>query len=101
MFPLCSYMGQLKRHLLSKAAPPPDTPRPLTLGALAANQGHVFCWCNRCSHHALLAATALVLQLGPTVPVPEVGAYLTCSGCACGDVATRPHWEKPGIFGNR
>lgn len=94
-------MGQLKRHLLSQDKPRPlAAPQPLTLGQLGANKGRVFCWCNRCSHHALLEAASLALQIGPGVPVPDVGAYLTCSGCATGDVATRPHWEKPGVFSN-
>ena len=62
--------------------------RPERLGPLAARGGIIFCWCNRCAHHARLDGRQLVLTLGPDFPVPEVGAKLRCSSCGAKDVAT-------------
>ncbi|MCW5771618.1 MAG: hypothetical protein KIT16_08295 [Rhodospirillaceae bacterium] len=63
--------------------------RPDRLGDLAAHGGRIFCWCNRCAHHARLDGRQLSLALGPDFPVPEVGAKLRCSNCGAKDVATR------------
>ena len=62
--------------------------RPERLGPLAARGGIIFCWCNRCSHHARLDGRQLVLTLGPDFAVPEIGARLRCSNCGAKDVAT-------------
>ncbi len=67
-----------------------------TLGELAARDIAVFCWCNRCGHHAELATEALIATLGPDFPVPEAGARLRCSSCRGKDVATRPAWPSLG-----
>ena len=64
--------------------------RPERLGPLAMRGGAIFCWCNRCSHHARLDGRQLVLTLGPDFPIPEIGARLRCSNCGAKDVATRP-----------
>lgn len=69
----------------------------ITMGELAARQVDVFCWCNRCTHHAVLPAQVLVDQFGPDFPVPEVGARLRCSGCGAKDIATRPNWPSLGL----
>ena len=69
--------------------------RPERLGPLAARSGIIFCWCNRCSHHARLDGRQLVLTLGPDFPVPEIGARLRCSSCGAKDVATRPAQATP------
>lgn len=70
--------------------------RATTLGELAAQGVDVFCWCNRCSHNAVVATARLVAELGPALPVPEVGAHMRCTGCASKDVATRPAWPSLG-----
>lgn len=62
--------------------------RPERLGPLAERGGKVFCWCNRCAHHARIEARQLSLALGPDLPIPEVGARLRCSNCGAKDVAT-------------
>jgi len=61
--------------------------RPERLGPLAARGGIIFCWCNRCAHHARLDGRQLILALGPDFPIPEVGARLRCSNCGAKDVA--------------
>ncbi len=69
----------------------------ITVGELVDHEVGVFCWCNRCSHHAVFDAAMLVAQFGPTFPVPEVGARLRCSGCGAKDIATRPNWPSLGL----
>ncbi|HEY7609963.1 MAG TPA: hypothetical protein VIF14_12080 [Alphaproteobacteria bacterium] len=68
--------------------------RPDRLGALAARGGAIFCWCNRCAHHARIDGRQLTLTLGPDFPVPEVGARLRCSNCGAKDVATSPDFAR-------
>ncbi len=70
--------------------------RAATLGELVAEGIDVFCWCNRCSHNAVVETGRLVAELGPAMPVPEAGARMRCSGCASKDIATRPAWPSPG-----
>ena len=69
--------------------------RPERLGALAARGGAIFCWCNRCAHHARIDGRQLTLTLGPDLPVPEVGAKLRCSNCGAKDVATSADLAAP------
>ena len=70
--------------------------RAITLGELLHEKVDVFCWCNRCGHNATLETLQLFGELGPAIPVPEIGARLRCSGCASKDVATRPAWPSLG-----
>ncbi len=65
------------------------------LADLARFGADVFCWCNACSHNAVLPRTALAARLGPAIPVPRIAAHLRCSACGAKDVATRPNW--PGL----
>lgn len=66
-----------------------------TLGELVDDGIAVFCWCNRCSHNAVLESQALAATLGPAMAVPEIASRLRCSGCGSKDIATRPAW--PGL----
>lgn len=72
--------------------------RPATLGQMRDEALDVFCWCNRCGHNATVATALLLAQLGPAMPVPEVGARMRCSSCGAKDVATRPAWPSPGVI---
>lgn len=87
-------MAALKRNLQTRAD---RRLQATTLGDLAARNLGVFCWCNRCSHHASLTAATLAAQLGPHFPVPEVGGRLRCSSCGARDVASRPEWPSLGL----
>lgn len=87
-------MAALKRNLQTRAD---RRLQATTLGDLAARDLGVFCWCNRCSHHASLTAATLAAQLGPHFPVPEVGGRLRCSSCGARDVASRPEWPSLGL----
>jgi hypothetical protein len=69
--------------------------RPDRLGALASRGGVIFCWCNRCAHHARIDGRQLSLSLGPDFPVPEIGARLRCSSCGAKDVATSADLASP------
>lgn len=86
-------MGRIKDHALSAEE---KRRRPATLGEVASAGHSVFCWCNRCGHHAEMDAETLILRLGPEIAVPEIGPRMRCSGCGSKDVATRPHWPSPG-----
>ena len=87
-------MARLKRHLQAAVD---DKLRPTVLGELAESGVDIFCWCNRCSHRAVLPADSLIGPLGPQFPVPEIGARMRCSGCGAKDVATRPDWPSLGL----
>ncbi len=76
-------MSRRQRH-------PPT--RPVTLGDLMRERVAVLCWCNRCSHHASLAAAALAARLGEDAAVPGLAARLVCGACGSANVATRPDW---------
>jgi len=86
-------MGRFKRQAMAKSDRGQGAAR---LGDLVAAKVGVFCWCNRCGHHAEAATAMLVAQLGADFPVPEVGARMRCSACGSKDVATRPAWPSQG-----
>lgn len=86
-------MGGIKRQEILRAE---AQLRPANLADLRAQGVDVFCWCNRCSHNAVLPLDSLIPRLGPQCPVPEVGARLVCSSCGARDVATRPAWKGLG-----
>ena len=71
--------------------------QPMLLAGLQEKNLNVACWCHRCFHHAILSTNDLVARLGATMPVPEIGVYLRCSGCGCKDVATQPDWPSQGV----
>ena len=71
--------------------------RPATLSDLAAADIGVFCWCNRCSHNAVVDVGRLLAALGPALPVPAVAARMRCGRCGGRDVATRPDWPSIGV----
>lgn len=85
-------MARLKEQWLKSE----ERRRPATtLAEIAKDEIAVFCWCNRCAHNAVLDSARLIAELGPDLPVPEIGARLRCSGCGSKDIATRPAW--PGL----
>lgn len=86
-------MGGIKRQTLLQEE---RRQRPATLADLKAQGVEVFCWCNRCSHNAVLPLESLLPLLGHLCPVPEIGARLVCSSCGSKDVATRPAWKGLG-----
>jgi len=86
-------MAGFKRKLL---AAEDERLKSITLAELVAAGVDIFCWCNRCSHNAVLAADLLMAELGPAFPVPEVGGRLRCTGCGAKDIATRPAWPSLG-----
>ena len=73
-----------------------DPVDPATLGDLANEGLHVFCWCHRCGHNAELNTSMLIARLGPLFPVPELGGRMRCTSCEARDVATRPSWPNHG-----
>ena len=64
----------------------------VSLCDLSNRRATVFCLCQRCGHAAMVDAGQLVGQLGPDMPVAEVGTRMRCRGCGSKDVATQPGW---------
>ena len=85
-------MGHYKRQQIDKTEPI----RPVCLDDLKQDGLLVFCWCNRCSHHAELSPDAFIPTLGRHFPVPELGQHMRCSHCRARDVTTRPAWPSHG-----
>lgn len=52
----------------------------MTLWNLVQQGIDVFCWCNRCNHHAVLPVRVLAAHMEPSTPVPAVAARVVCSG---------------------
>jgi len=86
-------MGGMKRTDMDRTE---SRTRATSLGDLARDSVDVFCWCNRCGHNATVETKTLIAQLGPSFPVPEIGAKMRCTGCGSKDVATRPDWPSLG-----
>lgn len=68
----------------------------VTLGQIVQKGIDIFCWCNRCTHNAVVESRQLMGRLGPAIPVPELGGYMRCSSCGAKDIATRPAWPGQG-----
>ena len=86
-------MGRLKQDRL---AAEDRQHQAILLGELRHQNVDIFCWCNRCGHNTVLDVHAVTAQLGPHLPVPEIGARLRCTGCGGKDVAARPAWPSLG-----
>jgi hypothetical protein len=86
-------MSKFKDHLLGEED---RRLKAVALGELAEAGIDVFCWCNRCSHNAVLGTDRLLAEMGPAQAVPEIGARLRCTGCGSKDIATRPAWPSLG-----
>ena len=84
-------MGRMKQESMARED---RSQRAAQLGDLLSAKVGVFCWCNRCGHNAEASTQMLVSQLGPSFPVPEIGARMRCSACGSKDVATRPSWPS-------
>ena len=57
----------------------------------------LFCWCNRCSHNAVLPVSAVTRRLGARYSVPDTAKHMICSDCGSKDVAVRPNWPAVGV----
>ena len=77
-----------------------STQCPATLGDLESEGVDMFCWCNRCSHNAIVPIGKLTGSLGPDQPVPEIGIRMRCTVCGAKDVAARPSWPSLGQVSN-
>ena len=77
--------------------PPPDRPKPMTLGNMRDNGVRaVIAECRDCHHKA----DVVVDQLAADVFVPDVGARMRCSACNSRRIETRPAWhtsKRPGM----
>ena len=57
----------------------------------------LFCWCNRCSHNAVVPIRAVTHRLGDRYPVPGTAKYMVGSECGAKDIAVRPNWPTVGV----
>jgi len=70
---------------------------PATLGDMADQDLDIWCWCNGCCHHAVLATDMLIARLGRDQGVPGVADHAYCGNCGSWDVETRPNWPTVGV----
>lgn len=73
-----------------------DPTAPVRLRWLVDEGLNVWVWCEDCSHHASLAAAALLARFGD-VPVKSLAQRMKCSKCQGRHVFTRPDWPKQGL----
>lgn len=73
-----------------------DRNRPATLGDLVEHGLAVFCWCNDCSHNAILGAFALSGRVDVRTAVAGLANHVRCGRCGGTNVATRPAWPSLG-----
>lgn len=85
-------MGVYKKQQINTSEPL----QPVTLSDLQTDGLLIFCWCNRCSHHADLSPDLFIARLGPAFPVPDLGQHMRCSYCQAKDITTRPSWPAHG-----
>ena len=72
-------------------------PEPPTLADIKNHGVDVFCWCNRCSHNAVLGTDLLIAYCGPGLPFPAVHGRLRCIACGSKDIHARPDWNGLGV----
>ncbi len=70
---------------------------PATLGDMADQGLDIWCWCNGCCHHAVLATDTLLARLGSDQGVPGIADHAYCRNCGSRDVETRPNWPTVGV----
>ena len=70
---------------------------PATLADMADRGLDIWCWCNGCCHHAVLATDMLITRLGRDQGVPGVADHAYCVNCGSRDVETRPNWPAVGV----
>jgi hypothetical protein len=70
---------------------------PPTLAQVKDYGVDVFCWCNRCSHHAVLPVDVLISQCGAATPFPALHGRLRCQVCGTKDIHARPNWKGLGV----
>jgi len=70
---------------------------PPTLAQIKAYGVDIFCWCNRCSHHAVLPIDTLIAQCGAATPFPAIHGRLCCQVCGTKDIHARPNWKGLGV----
>jgi hypothetical protein len=70
-----------------------EAPIPPTLAQVQGYGVDVFCWCNRCHHHAVLPVAVLIAHCAPALPFPVVPGRLRCQACGSKDVHARPNWK--------
>ena len=76
---------------------PDDLPDPPTLADVRSYGVDVFCWCNRCHHHAVQPIDVLIAHCGPALPFPAVHGRLRCQACGSKDIHARPNWRGLGV----
>ncbi|MFO0998336.1 MAG: hypothetical protein U1F33_16770 [Alphaproteobacteria bacterium] len=69
---------------------------PVTIGELAEEGLSVFCWCNDCSHNAIIEAFLLCRRVDAQTTVARLARHLRCGGCGGTNIATRPAWPSLG-----
>ena len=71
--------------------------RPTTLANMADEGLDIWCWCNGCCHHSVLATDMLIARLGHDQGVPGVAVHAYCGNYGSRDVETRPNWPTVGV----
>tara|TARA_E500000178_G_scaffold348123_1_gene402648 strand:+ start:709 stop:993 length:285 start_codon:yes stop_codon:yes gene_type:complete len=71
-------------------------PGPARLSWLVARELGLWVWCEKCSHHTVLAAAPLLARFGDTT-LQALSRRFKCSQCGQHEVFLRPDWPRRGV----
>ena len=71
-------------------------PQPVRLLWLAARKLDLWVWCEKCSHHRIVAVAPLLERHGDT-SLQALSRRFKCSKCGQREVFLRPNWPRRGV----
>ena len=88
---LCCVLDDGQENYEDNAAP-----EPARLSWLAARKLDLWVWCEKCSHHRIVAVAPL-LQVFGDATLPSLSQRFKCSKCGARDIFLRPDWPRHGV----
>tara|TARA_B100000963_G_scaffold355725_1_gene374508 strand:+ start:1635 stop:1919 length:285 start_codon:yes stop_codon:yes gene_type:complete len=71
-------------------------PEPARLSWLAVRRLDLWVWCEKCSHHRIVAVAPLLERFGDA-SLQGLSRRFKCSKCGARDIFLRPDWPRRGV----